>query len=108
SLSRVSMNHGNNATAMPSTAEAGWRHERLELTLQQSRERQTGEIAVLRADDLHADRQLRRREAARRRGGRQVDGAGIARPEEVIGDRHTLTVHGNRARVALAVVILRH
>ena len=49
---------------------AGWRHEALELALEQPGERQRGQIAVLRRHDLHADRQPAGREAA----GATVDG----------------------------------
>src|SRR5207247_8707517 len=49
------------------SGKGGWRHEGLELALEQPREGQTREVAVLRADDLHADRQPCGREAAGRR-----------------------------------------
>src|SRR5262249_57028498 len=61
-----------------SSCERGWRHERLELTLEQTREVKTREIAVLRSDDLNADRQPRRREPARRGRGRQERHARLA------------------------------
>src|SRR5688500_757450 len=67
--------------------EGGRWHEALELALEQPRECQAREIAVLRSDDLHAHREAGRREACRSGGRRQVGHARVARPER--SEEHT-------------------
>src|SRR5437667_4197 len=89
------------------SGKGGWRHEGLELALEQPREGQTREVAVLRADDLHADRQPCGREAAGRRRRRQVRHPGVAGPEQMIGHAHLRAVDDDGAIVALAVLVVR-
>src|SRR6266850_7428397 len=86
---------------------AGRRHEGLELALEQLREREAGQIAVLRPDDLHADRQPARREAARGGGRRKIRRPGVACPEQMVGHWHPLAVDRQRALVALALLVVR-
>src|SRR5262249_62404358 len=85
----------------------GRRHECLELPLEQPREADTREIAVLRPDDLHAHREPARREPAGRGGRRQERYARVACPEQVIRDRYALAVDHERAFVTLALLVVR-
>src|SRR5438477_408276 len=89
------------------SGEGGRRHEPLELALQQPRERERRQVAVLRTDDLHADGQPGRREAARRCRRRQIGRARVAGPEQVIGHGHARAVDRHRALVPLGVLVVR-
>src|SRR6266508_5272507 len=82
------------------------RHERLELALEQLRERETRQIPVLRSDDLHADREPIRREPARGRGRREIRRPGVAGPEQMVGHRHALAVDRQLAIVALTFLVV--
>src|SRR5712691_3088586 len=83
------------------------RHERLELLLDQSGKADAGAVVILRPDDLDADRQALLGESDRRDRRGQVDEAGIAGPEQLVGGRDHLAVHLDGALVALAGVIVR-
>src|SRR5215470_14927486 len=83
---------------------AGRRDERLELALEMSGERQARQVAILRPDDLDAHRQPASSEPARRCGRRQVEGAAVAGPEQMVGDGNASTVDDQGALVALALL----
>src|SRR5215831_8397597 len=85
---------------------AGRRDEGLELALEMSGERQARQVAVLRPDDLDADREPAAGEPARRRGRRQVERAAVAGPEQMVGDGEPRAVDDQGALVALALVVV--
>src|SRR5262249_13820872 len=89
------------------SGEGGRRRESAELALQEPRELDAGSVAVLRADDLHADRQSGLGEPDRRHGGAQVAHAGMACPEQLVGGGHALAVNRDRALRPLAEVVVR-
>src|SRR5262245_44529118 len=71
-----------------------------------SGERQARQVAVLRPDDLDADRESAGCEPARRRGRRQVERATVAGPEQMLGDGDPRAVDDEGALVALALVVV--
>src|SRR5262245_55206977 len=87
--------------------EARRRYEALVFLLEPARERDAGAVAVLGSRNLNADREATRHETDGGHGGGQVDHARQASPEQLVGGRHALAVHLDRALVALALVVVR-
>src|SRR5580704_10562387 len=84
-----------------------WRFEAAIFLLQQLGEGDGRVVAILRADDLHADRQSVRRLTDRHRRGGQQGHARIAGPEDLVDYRHLLVVDHDGAQMAQALLIVR-
>src|SRR5260221_7696350 len=98
---------GTGSTLLPRSLVALGRHEAAVVLLEQAGEIDAGAVAVWRPDDLPPDGQPAGLRPRRRHCRGQIEKAGIAGPEQLVGGRHILAVHLDRALIALARLIVR-